>query len=478
MRRRENSLEIWILEAKGIPLKRKYYCEICLNKTLYARTSAKPRSEICFWGEHFEFSPLPVLDIICVNLYREADPKKKKDRSALIGYIQIKIDEVCTRHPIERWYAITGGSDGNKSTNHSKDKGEQAAIRVKARYQSVDILPLHMYDELLRFFRYRYLSLCKALEPLLGVKAKEDFATSLVRVMHNQKLVKDFLCDLIISEIEMLDNEHLMFRGNSLATKAMEAYMKLIAEDYLKDTLGEFVKSILESNDNCEVDPLKMPNVNPSILEKNRLQLICNVEIAWNKIINSTSNFPIELREIFDCLRQRLDRTNRRDLADMLISSSIFLRFLCPAILSPSLFNLVSEYPSGKAARNLTLIAKTLQTLANFTKFGGKEHYMEFMNDFVGREWNNMHYYLMRISTISIQTGLTNVPASHLGTTDDYVLDTALINDSLAVRKAGICVQQHRNGQLKNARQIMSKSLQPTQKLTFTQYSNKPNKSI
>lgn len=78
----------------------------------------------------------------------------------------------------------------------------------------------------------------------------------------------------------------------------------------------------------------------------------------------------------------------------------------------------------------------------------------------------------------SIQTGLTNVPASHLGTTDDYVLDTALINDSLAVRKAGICVQQHRNGQLKNARQIMSKSLQPTQKLTFTQYSNKPNKSI
>lgn len=55
MHRTENSLEVWILEAKGVPVKRKYYCEICLDKTLYARTSAKPRGDICFWGEHFYF---------------------------------------------------------------------------------------------------------------------------------------------------------------------------------------------------------------------------------------------------------------------------------------------------------------------------------------------------------------------------------------------------------------------------------------
>lgn len=61
----------------------------------------------------------------------------------------------------------------------------------------------------------------------------------------------------------------------------------------------------------------------------------------------------------------------------------------------------ISEYPSGHAARNLTLIAKALQTLANFTKFGGKEHYMDFMNEFVEHEWDNMHRYLMKISTPS-----------------------------------------------------------------------------
>ena len=50
------------------------------------------------------FSPTPNLDDVCINLYREADPKKKKDRSTLIGYVQIKVDQITARHPVERWY--------------------------------------------------------------------------------------------------------------------------------------------------------------------------------------------------------------------------------------------------------------------------------------------------------------------------------------------------------------------------------------
>lgn len=56
------------------------------------------------------------------------------------------------------------------------------------------------------------------------------------------------------------------------------------------------------------------------------------------------------------------------------------------------------EYPSEKAARNLTLIAKTLQTLANFTRFQGKENFMEFMNDFLEQEASTMKQLLRDMS--------------------------------------------------------------------------------
>lgn len=57
-----------------------------------------------------------------------------------------------------------------------------------------------------------------------------------------------------------------------------------------------------------------------------------------------------------------------------------------------------AEYPNEKGARNLTLVAKTLQTLANFTRFQGKENFMEFMNDFLEREAPAMKQFLQSIS--------------------------------------------------------------------------------
>ncbi|KAJ8891769.1 hypothetical protein PR048_004322 [Dryococelus australis] len=546
VRRTDNSLKIWIVEAKGIQNKKRYFCELCLDKTLYARTSSKQKGEMCFWGEHFDFHNLPAVNVINVNLYREADRKKKRDKNVLVGSVSIPVHEVMSRDLINKWYPVLSDKIVPK---------DPPALRVKCRFQSVDILPVQVYQEFLQFLKTEYKSLCEVLEPVIGVKAKEDIATALVHIMQKEGMAKQFVADLVMMDIVRIeqgaifaslwgcqwtgcmhvgaDDERLTFRGNSLATKAMEAYLKLTGDRYLQETLGELVTSVLEDGQDCEVDPLKVASV--AALHRQQQNLRCAVELAWSRILASHASFPMELRECFHTLKEMLAAMGREDVSDNLISASIFLRFLCPAILSPSLFNIthvelwcrvvtagcasgakcspgaaltgsiglgladslvspkprasnaqdkrqgglmtsifvgadpleglddgavgaeelwgcledgcldlrradkqlasfgsallkipaslplpgvktsmaeaepwvvccgicwwLEQYPNEKVARNLTLVAKTLQTLANFTRFQGKENFMEFMNDFLEREASLMKNFLQMIST-------------------------------------------------------------------------------
>ena len=69
------------------------------------------------------------------------------------------------------------------------------------RFQAVDILPLQVYSEFLNYVTSRYGQLCEILEPLVGVKSKEDIATTLVHIMQREGLAKHLLADLVCMDV-------------------------------------------------------------------------------------------------------------------------------------------------------------------------------------------------------------------------------------------------------------------------------------
>ncbi|XP_041789150.1 RAS protein activator like-3 isoform X2 [Chelmon rostratus] len=436
--RTENSLSLWVNEAKDLPPKRCYYCEVHLDGTLFARTSSravgKPsnRSSLAgdsstgpsggagsggaaggcqlFWGEFFELDNLPCVSQITLHLFREEDPKKKRhsrDESSLhpLGSVAIPLNEIRGRTYQEKWYPITpykaSSTAGNKEL-----LGTQASLRIKARFQNLQVLPMEKYKEFAEYVTVDYVEMCRNLEPLLNVKEKEELAGALVHVLQSIGKAKEFLIDLGSAEVERLgEREALIFRENTLATKAIDDYMKLVGQKYLIDTLGDFIHRLYASLENCEVDPRKCPATE---LSNNQKHLMEACEEVVQKIIKIHGPFPEELNKIFSSWVELCEDQGRPEIGQRLISASLFLRFLCPAILSPSLFGLTQPYPEPNTLRTLTLTAKVIQNLANFTLFGEKEEYMLFMNEFLEQHWDGMRNFLQMVSNLDTEIPMTS----------------------------------------------------------------------
>jgi hypothetical protein len=135
---------------------------------------------------------------------------------------------------------------------------------------------------------------------------------------------------------------NLLFRGNSLLTKALDLHMRRLGKQYLEETIAERLRDIDDNDPECEVDPSRVPRHED--LERNWRNLTALTTSVWKSIAGSASRCPPELRRIFRHVRACADDRYGdflRSVTYSSVSGFLFLRFFCPAILNPKLFGLL-----------------------------------------------------------------------------------------------------------------------------------------
>uniref|UniRef100_A0A023GER6 Putative vacuolar peduncle n=1 Tax=Amblyomma triste TaxID=251400 RepID=A0A023GER6_AMBTT len=201
-------------------------------------------------------------------------------------------------------------------------------------------------------------------------------------------------------EIDLEEETSTLFRTTSLTTTLMDHYMRSTGHEFLKHTVYESIIRVMDGRQSCELNPSKLDS--PSEACANAEHLLSVLDSVVESIFSSVEHCCRTLRYICYCLQKKVASKWPHDpmVKTRVVSGFIFLRLLCPAILNPRQFNLISDTPSETASRSLILVAKCLQNLANLVEFGAKEPWMEVVNPFILKNKNRMIRFLDEIANV------------------------------------------------------------------------------
>lgn len=272
------------------------------------------------------------------------------------------------------------------------------SLKLKYKYTEEFILPLQEYDELVKLLLDEDLGLIMAIGKLAS--DREDVARTLLRIFEGKNCTTKYVRSLYLLDIKhtvAANDVNLLFRGNSIGTKTVEMYMKLVGQTYLVNVLKPLIKSIYECQQSSEVDPSKIgPGED---IKANQEQLKKHLKLCLDLIFNSQC--PPRFRELFHDMRKIVSSYFKEEKVPMhAVSGFLFLRFFCPAILSPKIFKIHDEHPTKQAKRALVLVAKHVQRIASLSDGGGKEDFLKESDETIESQRQGMYKFIDSLSTV------------------------------------------------------------------------------
>ncbi|KAG8905759.1 Ras GTPase activating protein ira2 [Tulasnella sp. 403] len=209
----------------------------------------------------------------------------------------------------------------------------------------------------------------------------DDMIGVLLNIFDTRGSLVALLKAMIDREVGATTDEASLFRGNSMCTRLLSAFARLHGYNYLRSLLLPMITqmSAMPPGHSYELDPSRLRDGEDVEENERNLKVICQAFL--DVICNSVAILPTIFREI--CHHIAVTVTAIYPEAKYAaVGGFIFLRFICPTIVSPSSVDI--ELPADNPAihRGLVLITKIIQNLANNILFG-KEAFMMSMNSFL-----------------------------------------------------------------------------------------------
>ncbi|XP_048375268.1 neurofibromin-like isoform X2 [Sphaerodactylus townsendi] len=150
------------------------------------------------------------------------------------------------------------------------------------------------------------LPIAMALANVVPCSQWDELARVLVTLFDSRHLLYQLLWNMFSKEVELADSMQTLFRGNSLASKIMTFCFKVYGATYLQKLLEPLLRTIITSSEwqhvSFEVDPTRLES--SESLEDNKRNLLQMTEKFFHAIINSSAEFPPQLRSVCHCLYQ------------------------------------------------------------------------------------------------------------------------------------------------------------------------------
>ncbi|XP_030890679.1 rasGAP-activating-like protein 1 isoform X2 [Leptonychotes weddellii] len=230
------------------------------------------------------------------------------------------------------------------------------------------------------------------LEELTLGDCRQDLATKLVKLFLGQGRAGPFLDYLTRREVTRTTDPNTLFRSNSLASKAMEQFMKekkYMELDPCKMDLGRTRRISFKGAPSEE-------HVRDASLGLLTGYLGPIVEAIVGSVGRCPPAMRLAFKQLHQCVEERFPQAEHEDVKYLAISGFLFLRFFAPAILTPKLFDLRDQHADPQTSRSLLLLAKAVQSIGNLgQQLGqGKELWMAPLHPFLQQSISRVRHFL------------------------------------------------------------------------------------